>query len=205
MQRSIIFMLSTLILSTVSSAQSQPAKTISQGNKAILFNFTGLSTIALTGYQGGIGAKYFLSDEMAVRAMLDFGLNNTTTKGTAGFKDATNDITAFGIGGGLEYHLPISTSVSPYLGGVVSFITNNQTITPTVPNGVSATQNKITTTTFGLGAIAGVEYFFNQNLSLGAEYQFGFSTASSSSTGTQDQSTLQLGFQTVGLTLGVYF
>ena len=203
--RNLILVFVTAVLLAAPQAKSQQLKVAAKGEKALLFNFTGLSTISLTEYQGGIGGKYFLSDGMAVRAMLLFGIDNTTAKGTAGFTDATDNKTAFGIGGGLEYHLHTGSNVSPYLGGAISFTSGSETAKGSVPVGSSAGENKSSSTTFGLGALAGVEYFFNQSISLSAEYQFGISTTSVTSTGNPDQSRLQLGFQTAGLTLAVYF
>ena len=131
---------------------------------------------------------------MAIRAMLLFGIDDKTTSGTPQF---TDNSLSFGIGGGLEYHLPLATNISPYFGGVLSLQSSAETTNPGA--------NKTSTTTFGLGAIGGVEYFFNQNLSLGAEYQFGITSSSSTTSGSPDHSELQFGFQTAGLTLAAYF
>lgn len=203
MRRSLI-LLSAMTLFAASAAQSQ-IKAPTEGSKALLFNFSGLSNLGLGMYQGGIGGKYFLSDAMAVRALLMFGINNQTVNGNTGFTDQTTDALNFGIGGALEYHLPISSNVSPYVGGGVTFTTGTVTSTPSVPSGTAATQFKNTNTSFGIAAIGGIEYFFNQNISLGAEYQFGLTTTSNSQTGTQGSSALGLGFQTFGLTMAVYF
>jgi opacity protein-like surface antigen len=203
MRKSVIFLL-MLILFAGSAVHSQ-VKPPTEGSKALLFNFVGLSSLGLDMYQGGIGGKYFLSDEMAVRALLIFGINNQTQNGVAGFTDETTDQFSFGIGGALEYHLPISTHVSPYFGGGISFTTSTTTSTPSVPSGTAAAESKQTTTGFQLGAIGGIEYFFNQNLSLSAEYQFGLSTSSTSQSGNPGSSTLRLGFQSAGLTMAIYF
>ncbi len=194
MHRSII-LLSLLTLFAVSGVVSQTLKPPSGGNKALLFNFVGLSTISLDAYQGGIGGKYFLSDALALRAMLQLSVNDQTAKTTP---QETNNTLGFGIGGALEYHLPLSSSVSPYLGGglSVSMATNKQN---------QYAETKTTDLAIGVGVLAGVEYFFNQNLSLAGEYQFGFSASSTTQTGSADRSTLQLGFQTAGLTLAAYF
>lgn len=196
------FIFAAALFIVVPSSQAQTLKVASAGDKALLFNFSGLSTLNLGAYQGGIGGKYFLSDGMALRGMLLFGMDNNTTKGTAGFTDATDNTLSFGIGGGLEYHLPVSSSVSPYLGGVLQFITSSNTVTPSVFTGGTATSTKTSQTNFGIGGVAGVEYFFNKNISLSAEYQFGISFANQTN---PDMNTLQLGFQTAGLTFAVYF
>ncbi len=183
-------------------AEAQTQNVTAAGNKAVLFNFTGLSNLNLGGYEGGIGGKYYISDGVAVRGMLNFMVDNNTTKGAANFTDATDNRFAFGLGAGLEYHLPLASKVSPYVGGLVSFTTSARTITPSVFTGNTANSTKTTSTIFGLGGIAGVEYFFNRNISLAAEYQFGLNYNSSTNPGTDE---LSVGFQTAGLTLAVYF
>lgn len=191
-----------ILVSTAPLAEAQPLKVASAGDKAVLFNFTGLSTVNLGAYQGGIGGKYFLSDGVALRGMFLFGMDNKTTKGAAGFTDETDNTMSFGIGGGLEYHLPLASRVSPYFGGQLSVSTSSETYTPSVFTGGTASSVKSTSTSFGFGAIAGVEYFFNQNISLAAEYQLGVAFNSFSN---PNSSELKLGFQTAGLTFAVYF
>jgi len=193
--RKVFFLLTALTFLTISNAQSQTLKVAAGGDKAVLFNFVGLSNVALNAYNGGIGGKYFIMDGLALRAMLLFSINNNTTKSNP---ESTDKTLGFGVGGAVEYHLPLSSSVSPYLGGGLFFttVTNKQN---------QFTEFKTTQTTFGIGALAGVEYYFNQNLSLAAEYQFGLSTSSTTRTGLSDQNNLQIGFQTAGLTLAVYF
>lgn len=187
---------------TASIAEGQTLKVGAAGDKAVLFNFTGLSTLNLGAYNGGVGGKYFISDDIAVRGMLLFGVDNETTKGTVDFTNATDNKLSFGIGGGLEYHLPLASRVSPYLGGEVFFMNSAETFTPSVLAGGTANSIKTTTTSFGLGAIAGVEYFFNDNVSLAAEYQFGVESDNTTNPGTDE---LKIGFQTAGLTFAVYF
>ncbi|HUI31327.1 MAG TPA: OmpW family outer membrane protein [Candidatus Acidoferrales bacterium] len=204
--RKIFLLLTALTILGVSNAQSQTANVPSAGNKAILFNFTGLGTISLTNYvaQYGIGMKYFMSDAMALRGMLLFGYQDQITNGTPGFKDATLITTNLGLGGALEYHLPVSSKVSPYLGVGAFFMTGITTSTPSVPVGATATSNKSTSTTVGAAGLLGVEYFFNQNISLGAEYQLGLAI-NNNTPNPPGPEVISIGIQTFGLTLGVYF
>ncbi len=180
-----------------SSGYSQPLTVGSQGSKAVLFNFSGLSNLALTGYQGGIGGKYYISNDLALRALLLFGINNATTN-TA--PQSTDDKLSFGIGGGLEYHLALNSNVSPYVGGAITFTDNSESF-----EGPVTPKSTTTSVAVAIGAIGGVEYYFNQNISLAAEYQFGLTSTTTTSTGQPDRSGFALGFQTAGLTMGVYF
>ncbi len=192
-RKSLIVMLITTFATSL-GASAQSLNVAQQGNKAVLFNFSGLSNLGLNEYNGGIGGKYFISDGLAVRGMLLFAINNSTTNSTP---QVSSNSLAFGLQGGLEYHLPLASMISPYVGGVVSFQTSALTRDP---GGI-----KTGTTAFGLGAIGGVEYFFNNNLSLSGEYQFGFTSTNDTANGSAAGNSLQLGFQTAGLTLAVYF
>jgi len=187
--RRLIILLPVLIFLAFADAQSQTTNVPSNGSKALLFDFAGLSDLGANAYNGGIGGKYFLSDQMALRAMLLFGLDNRT------FAGAKNDDIQFGLSAGLECHLPISAHVSPYLGGMLIAKTEDTKMT-------GATS---TSTSVEVGGIAGVEYFFSKNISLAAEYQFGLTATNTTQSPGSTKQELQIGFQTADLTLGVYF
>ncbi len=188
MQRLIILVF-TLTLLAFPIARSQTTVVPSKGSKALLFDFAGLSNLGANAYNGGIGGKYFLSDQTALRAMLLFGLDNRSLAG------AKNDNIQFGLSAGLEYHLPISTNASPYVGGMVTAKSEDTKITGATSTSTSA----------GVAGIAGVEYFFNKNISLSAEYQFGLTAMNTTQSPGSTQQELEIGFQTANLTLGVYF
>lgn len=189
-------LLLTLIVATALavSVNAEPLNVARQGEKAILFNFSGLGIISLNKYDGGIGGKYFIADNLAVRGMFLLGINNTSSNSAP---QASTSRLTFGLEGGLEYHLPLASHLSPFVGGDLSF----QTIGTTVDPGNSRSTN----TNFGLNAIGGVEYFFTNNISLSAEYQFGVNLGNSTATGSPGSSTFNLGVQTAGLTLAAYF
>ncbi len=185
------------VLACVSAVQAQQARSGTAGEKALLFNFSGLSNLNLTMFEGGLGGKYFIADRMAIRGLLVFGDDKKTIDATTTIPERTNETFSFGIGGALEYHLPVSSSVSPYLGGGITFLHSSVTQDPGA--------NKSSSNQFGIGGLFGVEYFFNQNISLAAEYQLGVTTTSTSTSGAPNQSELQFGFQSFGLTMAVYF
>jgi opacity protein-like surface antigen len=189
--RKVLFLLIAIAFIDVTGAQGQPSKVAAEGNKAILFNFSGFNANT---YMGGIGGKYFVSDGLGLRGMLMFGIDNKTTNTPI---QQTDNSLSFGIGIGLEYHLPSVSGVSPYLGGGLSYATNSTTSNPG--------SAKTTTNKFSLGALGGFEYFFTQNVSLGAEYQLGIAIASNTPAGGSSSDEFTFGFQTAGLTLGFYF
>ncbi|MGO9482613.1 MAG: outer membrane beta-barrel protein [Candidatus Kryptoniota bacterium] len=187
--RKLIILLPVLTSLAFSNAQSQTTDSTSVGSKALLFDFAGLGNLGANAYNGGIGGKYFFSDQTALRAMLLFALDNRT------FAGAKNDEIQFGLGAGLECHLPVSTHVSPYVGCLLTATSEDTRMT-------GATS---TATSVGAAAVAGVEYFFNKNISLSAEYQFGLTATNTTQSPGSTQQELEIGFQTANLTLGVYF
>ena len=162
------------------SASASSASSIEAGSKAILFTFSGLYTLGANSYNGGIGGKYFLNNALAIRASLQFTSNSTATPAVApNTLDGSTNSTRYGFTVGGEYHL-LTSRVSPYVGAVIglSSLTND-----TKTSAVSAatqleTKNTIGTDaglTLGIGALGGVEFFITKELSLGAEYQLGWS------------------------------
>jgi opacity protein-like surface antigen len=189
----------------------------SAGSKGMLFAFDGLALIRAGAYQGGFGAKLYLSDYMAVRGMLKFGLNSSKTPANAvGQADGSSSDNIFGVGGAIELHLTKSR-ISPYIGAGIIFSTES---TDTIPSGAAGFQttykNINGSTSIGIGALLGVEYYVTNGVSLSAEYQVGFTSTSYkdvevSRPGAQTQTTKQgsataIGIQNFGaLTLAVYF
>jgi hypothetical protein len=120
----------------------------------LIVNFTGLADDLIAVYNdggqtdpdhaGGLGAKLWLGEKSAVRALLDFEYENI---------DGTKD-TWFGLSGAYEYHL-LQRRVSPYLGGLAGL---------QVQTG--------TTNNVGIyfGAILGAEFELVENINLFGEY-----------------------------------
>jgi opacity protein-like surface antigen len=165
-----------------------------QGSKAFLFSFSGLSNLGAGEFNGGIGAKYYLMDPFALRASFLLAIASESdpinapsgSTGTDGSKSGSK----FGLTIGGEYHFA-KNRLSPYAGGELGFSSTSTTEKSKVinPAAQTVTDNKAGGTTIGgtsfipgfrlsVAGIAGVEFFLTQEISLGAEYQFGFSTNS---------------------------
>ncbi len=129
----------------------------------------------------GVGAKFFVSDNTALRVALAFRLyedgkeeiGNSTVGGPGKVQRNTT-----GINFGGEYHFRPLYSTSPYLGALISFVTDNfkRTFTPT--SGAQSITN-LKSTSFGVGAVVGFNWFFTRGLALGGEYTLGFTSTSS--------------------------
>lgn len=202
------------------------------GSKAILFTFDGLSTLRAGNFDGGIGGKYYLGKNTALRAGLQLASSSEDLPANAApgqqATDGEESATQFGVSGALEFHLR-SKRASPYLGGGLSFSTTstesrnavigpstNQTTVENDRNGENINgRTFVAGTRLGVFGLAGIEFFLFNELSLAAEYRLGISKISRAdekvSAGTQTQTTKlgsgsDIGISNSGLlTLAVYF
>ncbi len=213
-----------LLASTAWSDDVTPP--IAANAKAALFTFSGLSNIAAGAFNGGLGGKYYILDPLALRASLLFSLADQGTPAPAAGGTAGDANTwSVGLNVGAEYHL-LKTRVSPYVGGALGFVSTSTsekdavltgapqyTVTnaPVIINGTTYPAGGFN---FNIAALAGVEFFIIKELSLSAEYRFGYSV-----TAPYDQKTTEpnvapvkngaitnFGIYAIGaLTLGFYF
>jgi opacity protein-like surface antigen len=170
MRRALLVLgLMAFIISLAGPAAAAPIET-KAGTKALVFQFSGLSDLGLSGYQGGIGARYYFQDGMALRPGLDIGISSS--------KDKTEDPevkdtgTLFGLSLAVEKHLAGAKSISPYLGAGVGFHYGQD---KTEQGDFSETDKA---TTISVAGLAGFEWGFTESLSLGGEYSLGFATGS---------------------------
>ena len=98
----------------------------------------------------GPDAAYFVSDKFAVELGLNFG-NTSTDNGTTTTKDATTNIMI----GGRYYFLDLGQRFKTYTNFGLNFGSNN--------NGGNGADK---TSTFGLGAGLGINYFATQNIAI---------------------------------------
>jgi len=205
---------------------------LNAGSTALLFTFDGFSTLRAGSFEGGVGAKYYLSPKMAVRGALLFAnasedIPVNPPAGQTG-QDGEQSATQFGVSAALELHLS-SKRASPYIGGGIGFST---TSTETKSPVIGASTNQVTVenddvgevvngvtylggNTLSLFALAGVEFFLFNEVSLGAEYRLGIDKLSRAdqkiTSGNQTQTTKVGGGSNLGitnsglLTLSVYF
>ncbi|MEI8133944.1 MAG: hypothetical protein WCH46_02555 [bacterium] len=132
----------------------------------------------------GAGGKYYIADEMAIRALLGF---STTTDGDAKTSSGKTTITTLGVAAGLELHTHPVYSTSPYFGGQISFarVSGSSDFT----SGTTSSTTSGSRSVIGIAAFAGFDYFVSNAIAVGGEFRFGFSTASGSDTDTAGKST----------------
>ncbi len=217
-------LIAVLTISSFLFAQSEVKPTLYAGSKALLFQFSGLANIGAGNFEGGVGGKYFLNSNLAIRGGLQFANASVSTPNT-NLPDNKNSATTFGINGAVEYHLS-TKRVSPYLGGGIAFSTTSTEETQQTVGGenkVSNNRNGVNIggnafnagTTISVFGMVGAEFFIYDELSLGAEYRVGFSSTSQAdeevTVGNQTTTTAGGSLTTIGLTsqgfitLAIYF
>jgi Outer membrane protein beta-barrel domain len=105
---------------------------------------------------GALGAKFFITDAIAVRASL--GFSSSTTSGGGGG-------TEFDLGAGFEYHFGGKGGVSPYAGAELGYSIGS-------PAGGGNATN-----VFAVNGVFGAEYFFSSNFSLAGELMLGYASS----------------------------
>jgi opacity protein-like surface antigen len=223
MRRIPIISIILLSLATVSAAQDHP-QFFRKGSKALLFEFSGLSELGANAFNGGIGGKYFLDNKMAIRGGLQYmNLNEDIPNQGSGGIDGTRQANRFGLSAAVEIHFDTSR-VNPYFGGGASFsITSTESRTAAdnflnqiiIKNDQNGEFGYYGGSQFSLFAMLGIEVFILDNLSLAAEYRFGYAYLSrkdqeitqGNTTVTTKQGSMQgIGIASSGaLILAVYF
>ena len=235
MQKLSLLLLLCLATISVASAQTSTPKTAA-GDKALIFSISGLGNFGITGsyvtsvplsgtlfdstdvssfFESfgvrlgrpliGLGFKTFVSDGIALRT----GLSVLTSSKTSPLTDSTevkSSTFGFGISPALEIHLTSSGPVTAYTGVVLSYGTYSKSNNATPAD---STEVSNSASTFGGGAMLGVEFTPWNNIGLGAEYQIGVTTTSVSKEEggetTDGPSTMDIGIGTFAVSLNVYF
>jgi len=229
-----IFIIIILVLICSLAFAQENVTSVAEGSKAILFSFRGLDFLNANEFNGGVGGKYYIAKDLAVRVGLVLDSYTETTPSNADStetgKDGEYSDFEFGISAAIEWHLT-DKRVSPYLGGGISYTSFSSEQFPADRWNQNYTGLVVRRTTEVSGAgilavfgIAGVEVFIMKEISLSAEYQFAYVSDSDGdvkftdkaiqgedpnlprSETTKGSSKSSFGFRTAGfLTLAVYF
>ncbi len=146
------------------------------GNTALMFDLGGLAALSANNYQGGFGAKYYISNGFAVRLGLGFSSSSTTTQNpadpvpTTQLSESKFSSTSFTVAPGIQYNVASTAAVVAYVGAQIAFTTGKQERDGNANNfGVGFTKDHMYTessSTFGGAAFVGVEWFAWDNISL---------------------------------------
>jgi hypothetical protein len=191
----------SLILATAFTVNAQEEDRLKpvEGNWGFSLNISGIiNNIAIENNKDSLGqynlmGRHYLKDNLALR--LGFGaayLNNNTfnedsvtiASGNRALQsvDSTTSRFDFKMSVGIEKHLGTTRRLDPYVGADLSIIRIGATKTNVEleETDVTGTANESTAIQvdggagFGLGAIAGFNYFLSKNLSIGAEFGYAY-------------------------------
>ena len=235
MRKIYLVMIYSSLLSSCFYAQDEFKSAITRGSKALLFQFSGFSNLGADNFEGGVGGKYYMTGNIALRVSLLLSTASVTIpanpqQGQIG-REGELSGTQFGINAAAEYHFGRGR-VSPYFGGGIGIGTTSTNSKPPVVGaaGTNLVQSEISNriegeqigdrrfdagTAFSVFGQVGVEVFLYRELSLAAEYRIGILSVSradqeltinSVTTTTEGGSATGFGIDSQGfITLAVYF
>jgi hypothetical protein len=198
MKKAILFI--ALVATTVVGAQAQKFQG-GEKNLEVEFNPFGGSPIGMN----GIRFRMFNSESSAIRIGFNIGGSNDNqvysqqdkTEGSDGATVILPELNQsqqtfnFAIRPGYEMHFAGTDRLSPYVGAELMYAMSSSTMTREFHNANNADDQskpenwqtwdmtvKNGTSTFGLNALAGVDFYFVDNFYLGAEINLGFHNTS---------------------------
>jgi outer membrane protein W len=179
MKKSILFIAVAMLIAF--SAEAQTNKQVA-GSKSMEVQFAPLGGNPIS--ISGIKFRSFTTETSAFRANVFLGYNSTSTPTAAStdtleLNDRTSNFNLV-LRPGLEWHLVGTDKLSPYYGaelliGLSSNGTKNDVYDGDDVQEITTSQMDLS---FGANAVAGVDYYFAQNIFLGAEFGFGFQLTS---------------------------
>ncbi|MBL0103873.1 MAG: hypothetical protein IPP51_09020 [Bacteroidetes bacterium] len=160
----------------------------------IQLNFqTGTSAVNVV--SPDLKARYFLADDMALR--LNLGVTSSSTSqdvtenpdGTGATGTVESSTSGFSIGVGIEKHFAGTERLSPYIGAGIGYSSSSSSDTWTnasvdqygvasYVDGYSVSADGGSVGTFSIRLLAGADYYFVNNVYMGVEVGWGFSSSS---------------------------
>lgn len=184
--RHTIIVLCFLIVS-ISFAQEKENPVFSgKASKALLFSFRGLDNLSAQNYDGGMGGKYYVNDQLAIRFGLQIsGMNQTTPANpdtSQNGYDGKRTGSSISFSPAVEWHFN-NKRLSPYAGLGFSYTASSSSryYDRVWDKDYSGDVIKIKYEDSGainldFFALAGIEVFIIKGVSLAAEYLFEYSS-----------------------------
>lgn len=219
MKKILFVFISLSLIKTILFAQNLDSIKINDGQfkNAILFDFNNLS---LNSFQGGIGYKYWTSDQNAFISKLKFLMADYKKDKTESLLGEENNDFSIGIDLGLENHFKKYKELSPYIGFIIGgdfnkvsrkTISDQETydfMFPFQPKNEVKTES----ISIGLELFFGIEYFINKNISfagqynIGTQFKFGEEKILSNTVDdVRDINEFRIGISSSSLILAIYF
>lgn len=136
-----IFLVVSLLIPNTSISQTK------QGKIAVLFTFNGLSYIGTTPFNGGVGLKYYLLDDIALRGSLGGSYISNENENTK--------YTNLNLSAAVLLDILGTENTNAYLGGEILY----------------DHQEPIVNNIYSIAGIVGGEFFPWKNVSLSTEYK----------------------------------
>lgn len=200
MKKLLVLLACTAFCFTNADAQKQIG-----GDITLEFEFTPLSVNDTPLNTAGIRGRMFTSETMAIRANINYGSSTTrdviaqpnTLPSDISLDDQLNPelhtidkSSLFDLSAGVEFHMDGTDNLSPYVGGVIGLGRGTNSM-ETEMWGANDIDNVVdyekfvqwsetytdTWSTFSIGAVLGFDYYFADNIYLGAEMGVGFMSA----------------------------
>jgi hypothetical protein len=159
MKKAILVVVALVLFVGLVSAQDTQPKT-KAGNFGWMFTLGGLSNLGAGSYMGGVGAKYYLQDDLALRGGVSFG--------TTSYPGYEQNPSNYGVNAGIVYNWAQAGAVVGYIGAMGSYGSSK----PAVLVGTTDAF-----TQFGIGGVSGFEWFPYNQLSFSGEYQLMFTSS----------------------------
>lgn len=190
-----------LIFGGAATADEREELPLGAGHGALLFTLGGLFSAAPSALDGvGIGGRYFMQDNLAIRAGVGLSFAGSERDVEGPGQKSETDTSRIAAEAALEYTLFRRGPVYIFAGGlaqVISASTDEKDVRETSSFG------------FAVAGVVGANYFFDDSVSLGAEYRLGLEQVSGEEepeNGPKTETTnSRIGTGTVGFHLGFWF
>ena len=155
------------------------------GDMSMTLGLSGLSTLNVSTNFGNLSTlmyRYYLTDELAVRVRANLTLTNFKTDFSDTLGGGEHDVTkghTFGLNLGIQKNLGISMKrLEPYVAAELTVGFGKQNITDQLTNFNDTLSHEVliepgNSTTFGIIAIGGFNYYFTEHFAFGAEFGWG--------------------------------
>ncbi len=201
MRRTIAILSAALLFGGAAAAQDKTPKPLTDsGNGALMFQLGGVFSSTPANLDGvGVGGRYFMADGTAVRAAAGVGFSSEETDPENGTKSEESS-TNFNVEGGLELTMFQRGPVYVYWGGIAQI---------GIGSSEDAAETETSTLGFAIAGMVGATYFFDEAMSIGAEYRLGLRRVTSErkpkAGGDVESTEFDFGTGAVGFHLGFWF
>jgi hypothetical protein len=165
------------------------------GSAAFLLTISGLNSFGLQGFPTasfilnipgdtllnttiiGGGGKWFFLDDIALRGIFGFTIQNSGIENAGSGKTS---LKLYGLSIGVEKHPDPIFSVSPYIGMQTTFA--GATIDIKKTSGSVTMENKVVENSLTIGPLIGFDWYLVHGIAIGGEYVYAYSTLSTTVT-----------------------